>query len=280
LEHPEQARATRRDQVASLRVTGLAAGYPSREVLQGIDLVVRSGDVCVLLGPNGAGKSTLVRALAGLLSPRAGAIELLGRPLASLDRREVARRVAVVHQSTEVAMGFTVRQVVEMGRAPHQGTWMRASAPDRVIVKEALAACRLEEIADRPVETLSGGEQKRVMMGRALAQRAEVLLLDEPGAHLDVRATIELFEVVRREVTERGLACVAVLHDLNLAAHHADHVLLLKDGRAVAAGSPADVMTAETLGRAFDAALSCGVDPASGRTYYLPLRARAPSPGR
>lgn len=255
-------------------------GYPSREVLRGIDLVVRSGQICALLGPNGAGKSTLVRALAGLLSPRAGSVELFGRPLAALARREVARLVAVVHQSTEVAMGFTVRQVVEMGRAPHQGTWFRASAADHAIVGEALSACRLEDIADRPVETLSGGEQKRVMMGRALAQRAEVLLLDEPGAHLDVRATIDMFEVVRREVTGRGLACVAVLHDLSLAAHHADHVLLLKAGRALAAGPPAEVMTSETLGRAFDAALSSGVDPASGRTYYLPLHARVEPPGR
>jgi iron complex transport system ATP-binding protein len=235
--------------------------------------------VWALLGPNGAGKSTVVRVLAGLLTPAAGEVELFGRPLGSYDRREIARRVAVVHQSTaRTAMGgeggFSVREVVMMGRAPHQSSWMRASAEDRRIVDQALETCRLGEVADRPLETLSGGEEQRVMMARALTQRADVLLLDEPGAHLDARATIELFEVVRREVSERGLACVAVLHDLGLAAHFADHVLLFKDGQAVASGAPAEIMSPEILGAAFEVDLATGIDPSSARRYFIPIRAR------
>jgi len=161
-----------------------------------------------------------------------------------------------------------------MGRAPHQGAWMRASGHDEEAVERALAACELEALADRPVAELSGGEQRRVAIARALAQEGEVLLLDEPGAYLDVRQSIELYEVVRREVVERRLACVAVLHDLNAAAQYADQVALLKAGRLLACGSVEEVMTYRRLKEAFEAELYVGVNELDGTRYFLPVRPR------
>src|SRR5690606_36119256 len=159
----------------------------------------------------------------------------------------VARRLAVVEQVQQLSSGFTVRDVVAMGRAPHQGAWMREGEGDRRIVADALARCDLTAVAARPANALSGGEQKRVAVARALAQEPKVLLLDEPGAFLDVRHQLELYELLATEVKERELACLVVMHDLNIAAQFADRVVLVKDGGIVASGPVADVMTYQTL---------------------------------
>jgi iron complex transport system ATP-binding protein len=247
--------------------------YPSgRLALDGITLAVRPGELCAVLGPNGAGKSTLVRVLSGALAPAAGEALLLGERLRALDRRGIARRLAVVPQSTPPPAGFTVREVVLMGRSPHQGAWMRASDRDEEAAGRALRACDLEALAARPVAELSGGEQRRVAIARALAQEGQVLVLDEPGTHLDVRHSIAIYEVVRREVAERRLACVAVLHDLNAAAQYADRVALLKGGRLVGAGGVEEVMTYRRLKDAFEAELYVGVNELDNTRYFLPVR--------
>ena len=170
-------------------------------------------------------------------------------------------------------MGFTVREVVAMGRAPHQGTWMRASAKDDALIARALTRCDLDGLATRPAHALSGGEQKRVGIARALAQEPKVLLLDEPGAFLDIRHQLDLYELLAAEVKERQLACLVVMHDLNIAAQFADRIVLMKDGRVVAAGSVEEVMTWRTLKATFDADLYCGVNDLSGARFFLPMRA-------
>ncbi|HVH45431.1 MAG TPA: ABC transporter ATP-binding protein [Labilithrix sp.] len=237
-----------------------------------MDLRVASGEIVCVLGPNGAGKTTLVRVASGLLPPRAGEVRLLGQPLASLSRAEVARVLAVVEQMQDISASFTVREVVSMGRAPHQAGWMRATPEDDRIVEEALARCDLASLASRPAHALSGGEQKRVAVARALAQEPKVLLLDEPGAFLDVRHQLDLYELLATEVKERGMACLVVMHDLNVAAQFADRVVLMKGGRVVAAGSVADVMTWKTLKATFDADLYCGVNDLTGARFFLPMR--------
>lgn len=262
----------------AIELRGVSARYPSgRLALEDISLAVRPGELCAVLGPNGAGKSTLVRVLSGALRPAAGEALLLGERLADLDRRAIARRLAVVPQVTPPPAGFTVAEVVLMGRAPHQGAWMRGSAADQAAARRALAACALEALADRPVAELSGGEQRRVAIARALAQEGQVLVLDEPGAYLDVRHSIALYEVVRREVAERRLACIAVLHDLNAAAQYADRVALLKDGRLLGYGGIEEVMTYRQLKDAFEAELYVGVNELDSSRYFLPVR---PSRGR
>lgn len=233
--------------------------------------------VCVL-GPNGAGKSTLVRVASGLLQPIAGEVRLLGEPLAGRTRAAIARVLAVVEQMNELSAAFSVRDVVAMGRAPHQGSWMSASADDLRIVDEALARCDLSDLADRSARALSGGEQKRVAVARALAQEPRVLLLDEPGAFLDVRHQLDLYDLLASEVKRRGVACLVVMHDLNVAAQYADRVVLMKQGRIVASGSVPEVMTWQTLKDTFDADLYCGVNDLTGARFFLPMR-RSPNEG-
>lgn len=253
---------------------GSPCAMPS-EALSGVTLNVREGELCAVLGPNGAGKSTLVRVVSGLLKPRRGSVKVRGVDLGSLDRRAIARQIAVVPQAAVMPPGFTVREVVMMGRAPHQGAWLRASPRDEEAVDRSLGACSLTHLAERPAGELSGGEQKRVAIARALAQDTPVLLLDEAGAHLDVRHAITLHELVVREVAERRLACLAILHDLNAAAQYADRVVLLKEGRLVADGAIEDVMTYRRLKEVFEAELYVGVNELDGARYFLPVRPRS-----
>ena len=259
----------------SLETLGRSAGYGDVDVLAGVDLVVRAGEVAVLLGPNGAGKSTLLRAVAGLLPVRRGSVRIDGVDISGLDRRALARLVALVPQVVHAAVGFTVREVVAMGRSPHQGAWLAASAADHRAVAHALDACGLAELADRRADQLSGGEAKRVAIARALAQGARVLLLDEAGAHLDIRHAEAMYALVQAEARARQLACLAVMHDLNAAARWADQVVLLQAGKRVAAGPPEEVMTAQRLAEVFGAEML--VADVGGRPAFLPA---GPGPSR
>ena len=224
-----------------------------------------------ILGPNGAGKSTLVRVLSGVVAPISGEVHIGCDAAAALDRAAIARRVAVVPQETDVAFGFTVRAVIAMGRAPHQTGWMRESAEDERLVDEAIAALDLGALAARPVQELSGGEKRRVAIARALAQNAPALLLDEPTSALDVRHQIALFDRLAAQA-EKGLACLAVMHDLNLAAQYATRVVLMRAGSIVADGSIEDVLTWQRLKDTFDADLYCGVNELTKTRFFLPMR--------
>ncbi len=262
-----------------VELDGVTAGYGNpgsgrARALEGVSLAVRAGEVAALIGPNGAGKSTLLRVAAGLLAVEAGSARIRGQDVQRIERRAAAREVAFVPQTEEAAAGFRVREVVAMGRAPHQSGWMREGAEDRAAVDEAIARCDLRAVADRPVETLSGGEQRRVAVARALAARPRVLLLDEPGAFLDVRHRLEQNELLVDLARRDGLACVVSMHDLDAAANVADVVVLLRAGRVVAAGPPGDVMTPELLRATFDAEVDVGVHAASGRRYFVPLGPR------
>lgn len=250
----------------------------SKASLEDVSLQVGPGEVVCVLGPNGAGKSTLLHVLSGALLPSAGEVRLQGHPLASLSRREVARALAVVPQTSDVAFGFSVRDVVRMGRAPHQDGWLRPSAADENAVENALACCDLAQLAARPASELSGGEQKRVAIARALAQEPSVLLLDEPGAFLDIRHQLALHDLLAEQGRARGLACVVALHDLTLAAQYATRVLLLKEGRVVALGAVPEVMTYRLLRDTFDADLYVGVNELSGARFFVPMSASAPRP--
>jgi iron complex transport system ATP-binding protein len=230
----------------------------------------------MLLGPNGAGKSTLLRVAAGLLAPVQGTVRIGGLDLARLDRRAIAQHLALVGQSESPPEGFLVREVVAMGRAPHQDGWMRERLEDQAAVDDALARCDLAHVALRRAETLSGGEQRRVAVARALAARPRVLLLDEPAAFLDVRHRLELHDLLAGLAARGRLACIVSTHDLDAAARLADHVVLMRGGRVVAAGPPADVMTAELLRATFDVDVYVGVHPPSGHRYFVALRPAPP----
>ncbi len=257
--------------MTALVARGVRAGYGEREVLRGSDVSLRDGELVAVVGPNGAGKSTLLRVLAGLLAPTAGTVTIDGRDIATLGRRNLARRVAVVPQVFDTLFPFTVREVVNLGRTARLGLLGTLGSDDLRAVTRALNELALEELADRRIDRLSGGERQRAVLAMALAQEASVLLLDEPTVHLDPahqRATLERLAQLARE---RGLAIVAVLHDLNLASALATRVLALADGRVLRDGDPGEVITADLVRDVFGAGLR--VVSHGGRPFVLPAPA-------
>lgn len=255
--------------VVALEARAVAVAYGAREVVHGVDLELRAGEILAVVGPNGAGKSTLLRALSGVVAPARGEVLLDGRPIASLSRLEIARSVAVVPQDVPTAPGFTVREVVAMGRAPHQGAWMRERAEDRDAIAAALVRCGVEAFAERSFTALSGGERKRVLVAQALAQAPRVLLLDEPSAFLDLRHALAVFDRAAEEAA-RGCAVLAIVHDLSLAARYAARVALLVDGRLEAVGAPDEVLDEARLARAFGVAIARVRDHARGVDAFAP----------
>ncbi|MEO8876390.1 MAG: ABC transporter ATP-binding protein [Polyangiaceae bacterium] len=259
----------------ALAAIGISARYDATTTLavEDVSFDLKRGELMSVLGPNGAGKTTLVRALAGVQKTSAGEVRVFGRPLSEIDRRELAQMLAVVRQHENVASGFSVREVVMMGRAPHQTGWQRATHDDEKIVAEAIERMDLTELADRPARELSGGEARRVAIARAFAQRPKILLLDEPGAFLDVRHQLALYDRLAEEIAHNQLACLVVMHDLNMAAQYSDRVVILRDGKLVACGAPANVMTEDRMLEVFGARLRQGIDPKSKAPYFLPVRA-------
>jgi iron complex transport system ATP-binding protein len=261
---------------ADLAFERVSVHYPGAPTpaLSDVSLRVRGGDVAALLGANGAGKSTLLRVAAGILSPTSGTARVGGSDVATKRRQELAREMAFVPQTEAIAWGFRVRDVVAMGRAPHQGVWMQESAVDRAAIDDALDRCDLASLAERRMETLSGGEQRRVSIARALAQRPRVLLLDEPAAFLDVRHRLGLYRLLADAAARDRIACVVAMHDLDAAARFASNAILMREGRILAAGTPDEVMTPARLEAALDAEVAVGVHAASGERYFLPVDTR------
>ena len=237
-------------------------------MLRGCDLGVAAGEVVSVVGPNGAGKSTLLRVLAGLIAPRRGHVTLDGRELGTFTRAEVARRIAVVPQVFETLFPFTVREVVALGRTARLGALGRASARDHVATERAIGELGLAALVDRRIDEISGGERQRAVLAMALAQEGDVLLLDEPTAHLDPAHQLATLALVRELARTRGLAVVAVLHDLNLAAVAATRVLVLDGGSVVVDAAPLSALTPEIVARVFGASLD--VERRDGRPIVLP----------
>jgi iron complex transport system ATP-binding protein len=248
------ARATTPATVVAARNLAFAYRLPHgarREVLRGVDLVLGVGELVALVGTNGSGKTTLIRLLAGSLRPDSGDLTLFDHPSASWSRLELARRVAVLPQSLELPAGFRASELVAMGRTPHATSLLGVTAADEEAVERALRDAEALDIAERFAEELSGGERQRVLVAMALAQEPKLLLLDEPTLHLDVAHQVSLLRTVARLRKQRGITVVAVLHDLTLAAGAAPRVAVLDEGRVVADGAPAVVLTPELVRRVF-----------------------------
>ncbi|MFD3443298.1 ABC transporter ATP-binding protein [Microbacteriaceae bacterium 4G12] len=236
-----------------------------RLVVDGVTLHPRPGSTVGLLGPNGSGKSSLLRLLQGVASPDSGAVTLDGADLAGLRRREVARAVATVTQQAETEADMLVADVVRLGRTPHRSIFGGDSAEDARAIAGALEHVGLTAKADHLWHTLSGGERQRAHIARALAQEPRELLLDEPTNHLDIRHQIELLTLVH----DLPVTTIVALHDLNLAVMFCDDVLVLREGRAVAAGSPQEVLTAELIADVYGVRARLVRDPVTDRTHVL-----------
>ncbi len=243
--------------------------YGDRPAVDGASLAARQGEFVGLLGPNGAGKSTLVRLVAGLLAPSGGTVRLAGVDPHAAPRRTVARLCALVPQEPRLDWPFTVREAVMMGRAAHQGLLALADRFDAGAVAGALAACDLDHLSARRVDALSGGERRRVFFARALAQEPRVLLLDEPTAFLDLAHQVAAMEMAR-VAARGGLAVVAVLHDLNLAAAACDRLVVMAAGRVVAEGRPDEVLTATLVREVWGIPVWRGENGTTGAPVVLP----------
>ena len=255
--------------MTTLHADAVTAGYGERTVLHASTLSVGRGEVVAIVGPNGAGKSTLLRALAGLLRPSSGCVRLDGVDIATLARRELARRIAVVPQIFDTLFPFTVREVVALGRTARLGAFGGASRGDVAAVDRAIADLDLADLASRRIDRLSGGERQRAVLAMALAQEADVLLLDEPTVHLDPAHQVAMLRLVRELACARGLAVAAVLHDLNLAAAMATRLAVLADGRIVCDAAPEAVISADLVRDVFGPGLVVGRH--DGRPVVLPV---------
>jgi iron complex transport system ATP-binding protein len=260
-----------------LAACGLSFGWESKRLFERVSFVLGEGEALAVLGPNGAGKSTLLSILAGLLEPLEGSVRLAGRPAGSMPAHERARRVALVPQGLDPRMPFTVRETVTMGRYAHlRGRW--EGPEDREAVAQAIGTMRLDGVADRPLARLSGGERQRAIIASALAQRAPVLLLDEPTTALDLRARCETTELLDRLRGREGLAVVLVTHDLDLACRTCGRALLLGPGADPVEGPAAEVMTPERLEAAFGVEVRVLDVPGDAIRVHVPVLAR-PRPG-
>ncbi|HEY8369936.1 MAG TPA: ABC transporter ATP-binding protein [Thermodesulfobacteriota bacterium] len=233
-------------------------------VLDGVSLDVREGEALGLVGPNAAGKTTVLRLATGFVRPTAGTVRLFGRPVAEWSRREAARRVALVPQEVPIGLPFRAGEVVLMGRAPHLSGLGFEGEADIAAAAAAMARAGVRHLADRPVDALSGGERRRVLLARALAQGARLLLLDEPASHLDLGHQHAVVDLVR-DLAAEGVAVVAVWHDLTLAAAASDRLALLSGGRIAAVGSPEAVLTPEIVSAAYGCEVLVDRHPLTGR---------------
>ncbi|WP_435848698.1 ABC transporter ATP-binding protein [Streptomyces javensis] len=270
-ETPDMGFLATGEAASGLRADRVSRRTDGRLIVDGITLTLRPGETVGLLGPNGSGKSTLLRLLAGVLAPSAGVVTMDGRALPRVGRRATARRIATVEQHAHTQTELTVREVVALGRIPHRRAWASASAADARAVDAALERSGLADRAGQSWHTLSGGERQRTQIARALAQEPRELLLDEPTNHLDIQHQLDLLDLV----VSLPIATVIALHDLNLAAMYCDRLLVLREGRAVAEGTPGDVLTPALIKRVYGVEADVTHDP--GHPVIRFLR-RTPEP--
>ncbi|ENO86964.1 ABC transporter ATP-binding protein [Thauera linaloolentis] len=235
----------------------------ARSIVEDVSLHVAEGELVGLIGPNGSGKSTVLRMIYRILRPAAGAVSVDGRDVWRMSARDTARLMAVLAQENGGEFEFSVREVVSMGRTPHKSAFARDDQRDIDIVHAAMLRVGVLQLAERSFATLSGGEKQRVLMARALAQQAGLLVLDEPTNHLDVRYQFEIMNLVR----SLGVTAIAALHELHIAAHYCDRLYLLENGRLAASGTPAEVLTAEHIAGVYGVRAAIRLHPRSGRPH-------------
>jgi iron complex transport system ATP-binding protein len=237
--------------MTTLAAQNLGCRYGTREVIRALSLSIHPGEVVAILGANGAGKTTLLHSLARIRRPAQGTVTIDSQEIWKLNPGEVARHLALMPQSERRDSPLSVEEAVRLGRAPHRGWFLPLTSSDEAILEEALEATSLVQLRNRPITELSGGEWRRVVLARALAQQADLLILDEPVSGMDLRFQIEVLQLIRRLASRNRLGAVLTLHDLNLAAIYADRIALLAQGRLAAIGAPADILTQENIKAVF-----------------------------
>jgi iron complex transport system ATP-binding protein len=262
--------------MVTLTVNGIECRYGSVKILSDISLEVKPGCFLGILGPNGSGKTTLLKSISRVLKPHGGSVLIDKEDIYKLNPKQVAQKMAVVPQFSNVGFSFSVMDIVLMGRNPHLGDFQMESGKDVDIARKAMELTNTWNFANRPINELSGGEAQRVVIARALAQEPKILLLDEPMSHLDIINQIELMDLIKNLCTEDGLAVIAVIHDLNMASRYCDNILLLKEGKVYALGPVEDVMTRENIQNVFGVDSIVRKNLVTNSPYVIPLSTKKP----
>ncbi|MDF2720790.1 MAG: transporter ATP-binding protein [Paenibacillus sp.] len=253
-----------------IEVNRLSKAYDGTTVVNDVSFAVQEGETLGIIGPNGSGKSTLLKFISGVERPDTGDIRLAGKPLSSYSRKQLARLIAVLQQDALPPIGFTVREVLEMGRFPYQN-WL-GDEPDMAsgdLIDGIMERLRLKRFEERTLEHLSGGERQRVALGKVMAQQPRLLLLDEPTTYLDIGYQLQMMDTVRRWQQTEKLTVVSVLHDLNLAAQYCDRLLLIQHGRIVKIGTPWEVLDSELIERVYETKPIITAHPLTGAPQLL-----------
>lgn len=244
-------------------------GYGDTTIINNLDVEVPDGKVTSIIGPNGCGKSTLLKALSRLLSIKEGAIHLDGKSIHAQLTKEIAKKIAILPQSPEVADGLTVGELVSYGRFPHQKGFGRLTAEDKKEIDWALSVTGTSEFRHRSINDLSGGQRQRVWIAMALAQRTDIIFLDEPTTYLDICHQLEILELVQKLNKEQGCTIVMVLHDINQAIRFSDHLIAMKDGNIVTNGTTQEVLTKDNLEKVFNIDVVLDEDPRTGKPLLV-----------
>jgi len=245
---------------------GVSAGYDRKEIIHGVDITVSPGEFLAMIGPNGAGKSTLLKTMTGGIVPTKGAVLFRDRALRNWHGTALAREMSVVHQAMEQIQAYTVREFIRLGRFPHQNAWEIESRDDTRLINEATAICGVEHLSSRSINELSGGEVQLVCIARALTQNRDVILLDEPVSHLDVKHTLKIMDILH-ELNRQGATVITVLHDLNLASDYCKRIIGIKEGRIFFDGAPQEVITYDRIEALFDIVCVVRENPISGKPF-------------
>ncbi|ARO16005.1 iron complex transport system ATP-binding protein (plasmid) [Ketogulonicigenium robustum] len=260
--------------MSRLSVENLSAGYGARPIVTDVSLGFPTGGITALIGPNGCGKSTLLKTLGRILAPTQGAVILDGKSIHALPTRQLATKLGLLPQGPTAPEGLTVRDLVAQGRFPHQGMLRQWSQGDEAAITAAMAQANVTDLAQRAIDTLSGGQRQRAWIAMVLAQDTDLILLDEPTTFLDLRVQIDLMDLLAHLAHDRGRTLIVVLHELNLAAAYADHLVMMKDGRILHHGPVAQTFTAATLHETFGLDAQIIPDPETGTPLCVPRSAR------
>jgi len=255
-----------------IKAEKLSYNYGQLQALKDIDFQVKSGELLGVIGPNGSGKTTLVKNITGVLKSD-GQVYFNNKEisLSSLDRKSIARKIGVVPQKSQLKGDFTVREVIEMGRYPHQSKFKKDDNSGRKVVDKIIDKLNLNKFTERFTGELSGGEFQKVLVARALAQEPEILIFDEATSHLDINHSIDIFKLARELIKQNQLTVIAIIHDLNLAAQFCDRLMVLKKGEKVSIGNPEEIITEEMLSSIFDLEALIKTNPANKRPFIIPV---------
>jgi iron complex transport system ATP-binding protein len=257
-----------------LRINNIACRYDAANVLENIDFSAKGGDFIGVVGPNASGKSTLLKSISKVLKPHTGVVFLNERDVHTLKSAEIAKNLAVVPQESMISFAFTALEVVLMGRTPHLNRFEMESRQDLAIAQKSMELTNTWYLAERPIDTLSGGEKQRIIIARALTQEPRVLLLDEPTDHLDINHQIEILDLIKRLSKEKEMVVIGVFHDLNIVSQYCDRLILLHKGRIFAAGGAGDVLTGENIEKVYGVKVTVKEDDISGKLLIHPQRKR------